>query len=191
MPLLFRLTAEVPDAIVPRARTPRVKVGRESRWMTGAPESGEVPRRHAVASIGLAGCGGAKASATPKGRDQLRDCCLRWRYSSGSSQGQPPRRRPYTCVSHEHLLHLRRRKRGVRISGERDRLGSGATSRSSSTPTARPCGFRSTKTPSLVASREMSPMCRSRGISESSGDAWTAKVRYRHAISATAGTDRG
>ena len=30
-----------------------------------------------VASIGLAGCGGAKTSATPTGRDQLPDCCLR------------------------------------------------------------------------------------------------------------------
>ena len=40
-------------------------------------------------------------------------------------------------------------------------------------------------------SREMSPMCRSRGIPEPFGNAWTAKVRCRHASSATEGTDRG
>ena len=53
------------------------------------------------------------------------------------------------------------------------------------------CQWLAAKTPSLVASREMSPMCRSRGIPEPFGDAGTAKVRCRHAISATAGTDRG
>ena len=58
---------------------------------------------------------------------------------------------PVHVTSHERLLHRRRRKRRLRISGERDRLGSGATSRSSSTPTARRCGCRSAKTPSLVA----------------------------------------
>jgi hypothetical protein len=117
-----------------------------------------------VASIGLAGCGGAKTSATPMGRDQLRDCCVRWLYRSRLSRGQPPRRRPSPCVSHERLLHRQRRKRRLRIS--------------------------SPKTPSLVASREMSPMCRSGGIPEPFGNAWMAKVRCRHAISATAGTDR-
>ena len=44
---------------------------------------------------------------------------------------------------------------------------------------------------SVVASREVSPMCSSRGIPEPFGNAWTAQVRRRHAISATAGTDRG
>jgi hypothetical protein len=40
-------------------------------------------------------------------------------------------------------------------------------------------------------SREMSPMCRLHGIPEPFGNAWTAKVRRRDAISATEGTDRG
>ena len=46
-----------------------------------------------VASIGLAGCGGAKTSATPTLRDQLRGCFLRWLYRSGlssSAAAAPP-----------------------------------------------------------------------------------------------------
>jgi hypothetical protein len=34
-------------------------------------------------------------------------------------------------------------------------------------------------------------MCRSRGNPEPFGNAWTAKARCRHAVLATAGTDRG
>jgi hypothetical protein len=49
----------------------------------------------------------------------------------------------------------------------------------------------STNTPSLVASREMFPMYRSRRVPEPFGNAWMAKVRCRYAILATAGTARG
>jgi hypothetical protein len=35
------------------------------------------------------------------------------------------------------------------------------------------------------------PLCRSRAIREPFGDAWTAEVRCRHALSAPEGTDRG
>jgi len=149
----------------------------------GAAPDGLRPGPHADSS--------RRKPAMRRERAPLLDCCVRWLYSSGSSRRQPPRTARPREVSDKPLLHSRQPTRRLRISDERDRLGAGATSRSSSTPAARPCGCRSTKTLSLVA---FATDVSHKQITRHSGavrQCLDGKVRCRHAISATEGTDRG
>ena len=188
---LFRLTAEVRGAIVPRARTARVCVGRESRSMRGAPESGEVSRRHAgsehrgsraaavprrrrrrrgATGSGIAACGGSTARDCREvsRRGDARPRAFPMNFSFIVDAASPACgfqvRATDSCPGPLRGL-LRRQRHG--------RADAGPRKHQASSP------------------RERCLLCRSRGIPGPFGNAWTAKVRCRHAISATEGTDRG
>ena len=174
-----------------RARTARVCVGRESRSMRGAPESGEVSRRHAgsehrgsraaavprrrrgrrgATSSGIAACGGSTA----------RDC-----REVGRRGAARPRAFPMNVAS---IVDAARAACGFQVRATDSCPGPLRGLLRRQRPGRADAGPRKHQASSP---RERCLLCRSRGIPGPFGNGWTAKVRCRHAISATEGTDRG